>query len=219
MTRDAVIFFLRYPERGVKGTPLSDEIGDDMAYDLSICFIRDMLETARGVDAEPIIVGRGSRGKGPRGVFGKTLRLVQRGRDRGERLYHAFADVFSRGLSRAVLVGAGCPGLTADYIRQSFSELDAHDAVIGPCRSGGYCLIGCAAASLREEFFTDISWGTAKVLAETMGNIEGASMELSILSQLDNVTSLDDLGRMDKEGRLGKHSQRYVDENREKLFR
>ncbi|MBP7738583.1 MAG: TIGR04282 family arsenosugar biosynthesis glycosyltransferase [Spirochaetes bacterium] len=221
MKKDAVILFLRYPERGKMKTPLSAELGDDAAYDLTICFIRDILGTLRAVEAETIIVGTGSTGKGPPGIFGGTLRLVQRGHDPGERLYHAFADVFSRGFSRAVLIGVDCPGISAVRIRQAFSELGNHEAVIGPANDGGYYLAGFHDRSVRPDFFRDISWGTGRVLAETIGKIEDTLMELSILPQLERIETANDLRRFADErerSAMAASTMNYVTLNRERLF-
>lgn len=221
MKKDAVILFLRYPERGKMKTPLSAELGDDAAYDLAICFIRDILGTLRAVEAETVIVGTGSTGKGPPGIFGGLLRLVQRGHDPGERLYHAFTDVFSRGFTRAVLIGPNCPGLSAVNIRQAFSELGNHEAVLGPSSDGGYYLIGFHERSARLDFFSDISWGTARVLAETMGKIEDTLMELSILPQLEKLETADDLRRFADErerSAMAASTMNYVTLNRERIF-
>ncbi len=111
---------------------MAKEIGNDLAFDLSVCFIRDILDTLHTVDAETIIVGTRTTGKGPPGIFGKSLRLVQRGHDPGARLHNAFADVFSHGFDRAVLVGIESPGLPADYIRQAFNELGRLSAAPEP---------------------------------------------------------------------------------------
>jgi uncharacterized protein len=219
LNKDAIILFLRYPERGNMKTRLAREIGEDLAFDLSVCFIRDILNTLHTVDAETIIIGTGTTGKGPPGIFGRLLRLVQRGHDPGERLHNAFADVFSRGFARAVLIGGDCPGLPADYIREAFSELGSHDAVLGPVRDGGYYLIALHDRSLRADFFQDISWGTSKVLVETVGKIEDACMELSILQQVERIDGAKDL-RLLVDGRAASaiKTMEFIEMNREKLL-
>lgn len=218
MSKDAIIMFLRYPERGKMRTRLAREIGDDLAFELYVCFIRDILNTLRAVDAETIIVGTGSTGKGPPGIFGKSLRLVQRGRDFGERLHNAFADVFTRGFDRAVLVGIECPGLTAGYIRQAFGELGNHDAVIGPDRDGGYSLIALHGRSLRAEIFKDISWGTSRVLVETVEKIEDALTGLSILDQVERVNGVEDLARLaGDEASPARNTRQFLEQHREAL--
>jgi len=216
--RDAIILFLRYPERGKMKTRLAREIGDDLAFDLHVCFIRDLLNTLRAVNAETIIVGTGTTGKGPPGIFGKSIRLVQRGHDFGERLYNAFGDVFSRGFDRAVLIGIECPGLSAGYIRQALGELGDHDAVIGPDRVGGYCLIALHERSLRADFFKNISWGTSRVLVETVGRIEDALMELSILDQMERISGVEDLARLAGEGvSAPRHTRQFLEQHRDIL--
>ncbi len=219
MNKEAVILFLRYPERGNMKTSLAKELGDDLAFELSVCFIRDIMNTLRAVSAETIIVGTGSTGKGPPGIFGRSLRLVQRGHDPGERLHNAFADVFSRGFLQAVLIGGDCPGLPAEYVRQAFVELGSHDAVLGPDSDGGCYLMALHDRTLREEFFRDIPWGTSKVLAETVGKIEGAFMELSILAQVERIGGMEDIRRLvDYRDSSAVNTMQFIEMNREKLL-
>ncbi|HOT44137.1 MAG TPA: TIGR04282 family arsenosugar biosynthesis glycosyltransferase [Spirochaetota bacterium] len=219
MNKDAVILFLRYPERGKMKVRLAQEVGDDLAFELHVRFIRDILNTLRAVNAETIIVGTGSTGKGPPGIFGKSIRLVQRGHNFGERLHNAFADVFYRGFDRAALIGIECPGLRADYIRQALGELGNHDAVIGPDRDGGYGLLALHGRSLRAEFFEDIPWGTARVFVETVGKIEDALLELSILDQMERVNGVEDLVRLAGEGGSPAIiTRQFLEQHREKLM-
>lgn len=218
MNKDAIILFIKYPERGGMKTRLAEEIGEDLAFDLTICFMRDIVNTLHSVEAETIIIGTGSTGKGPPGIFGRSLRLVQRGHDPGERLYNAFADVFIRGISRAVLVGGDCPGLSASYVREAFAELDSHDAVIGPVADGGYYLIGLHDRSLSAEYFRDISWGTSKVLVQTVGKMEDAFMELSLLPQIRLVNSVEDLRFLVEERAVqARNTLQFIELNRDKL--
>jgi uncharacterized protein len=220
-TRDAIIFFLRYPERGTVKTRLAQDIGDELAYGLYLCFIRDLLGSARAVDAELIIVGTGSTGSGPPRLFSRSLRLVQHGRDLGARMHHAFVDVFRRGYDRVVLMGSDCPGIPADYIKQAFDELAAHDVVLGPARDGGYFLVGFTAGSLRKEVFEEIPWSTTRVLAATIGAIEECSLELSILPQREDIDTLEDLTRFaadPERAAAAVHTATFIEENREKIY-
>lgn len=221
VTRDAIIFFLRYPERGKVKTRLAQDIGDELAYGLYLCFIRDLLGSARAVDADIIIVGTGSTGTGPRGLFGRSLRLVQHGRDLGARMHHAFVDVFRREYDRVVLLGSDCPGIPADYLKQAFDELSAHDVVLGPARDGGYCLVGFTAGSLRKEVFEEIPWSTTRVLAATISAIEECSLELSILPQREDIDTLEDLTRFaadPERASAAAHTATFIEENREKIY-
>jgi uncharacterized protein len=221
MKSGVVILFLRYPERGKVKTRLAQDIGDDLAYDLYVCFIRDALGAVRDVDADLIIVGTGSTGKGPAGIFGRSVRLLQHGRDLGARMYHAFADVFSRGYSRAIMIGSDCPGLPAGYISQALLELESHDVVLGPTRDGGYYLIAFKEDSLREDIFHGIVWSTSRVFVETMSRIEDAALSVSILPQWEDIDELDDLRRFaDDRERAGSavHTLKFIDQNREKLY-
>ncbi len=202
-------------------TRLARTIGKDLAFELSICFIRDLLHTARGVDAEMIIVGTGSTGKGPAGLFGGSLRLLQHGRDLGARMHHAFVDVFARGFGRVALIGSDSPGLPSEYIRRAFHELRTHDIVLGPAKDGGYYLIAFNRESLMQEVFRDVPWGTNRVFTATMGKIDDSILRAFVLPQWEDIDEIDDLARFAEEPELHRCAPRtreFVEMNRERIF-
>ena len=82
--------------------------------------------------------------------------------DLGERMRHAFDRALS-GATCALIVGADCPSVTADDVRDAAAQLGSHDATLIPARDGGYVLIGARAT--HDEMFAAIDWGSANVLA------------------------------------------------------
>ncbi|HEU0078310.1 MAG TPA: TIGR04282 family arsenosugar biosynthesis glycosyltransferase, partial [Longimicrobiaceae bacterium] len=64
------------------------------------------------------------------------------GGDLGMRMRDAFARAFADGAECVVIVGSDLPELTAALLRRAFDALDAHPAVLGPARDGGYYLLG-----------------------------------------------------------------------------
>jgi uncharacterized protein len=221
MKRDAIIFFLRYPELGKVKTRLAMEIGDELAYDLYRCFIQDIFKAIQTVDAETIIVGTGSAGVKPPEIFDRSFCLVQQGGDLGERMYRAFTDVFSRGFSRAVLIGSDCPGFPEDYIRQAITSLRNRDVVIGPSADGGYYLIAFHEHTLRKEIFQGISWGTSRVFTQTAEKIKDNRLALSELAVVADIDEMDDLRRFagGDQARTGlaPHTMKFIELNKERL--
>lgn len=221
MSGDAIILFIHYPEKGSLRPALAGDVGARLALELETCFIRDLLDAARSVDALPIVIGTGSTGAGPPGVFGDVLRLVQHGRGTGGRRYNAFADVFGRGLSRAVMLCGNSPGLSALSLRAAFSELDYHDAVLGPLKGGDYFLLGLTRGSLRRELFGDIPWDTSRVFVKTMGIIEDGSLKVSVLPQQEDILDREGLVRFARDparSRDAAHTLACIERHRDIIF-
>ena len=90
----------------------------------------------------------------------------QRGRDLGERLENAFRQVFGRGYRRVVVIGTDTPWMGAARIGEAFRALAQNDLVLGPCRDGGYYLLGLR--RFLPEFFRGIPWGTSRACRATL---------------------------------------------------
>lgn len=218
---DAVILFIRYPEPGSVRSGLALELGADLALELEVCFIRDLLDAARRAGARPVVVGAGSSGAGPRGIFGDAPRLVQHGRDTVARRYNAFADVFGRGFSRAVMVCGSGPGVSERLLRSAFEELGTHDAVLGPGREGDCYLAGLGEGTLRKDIFTDIPWGTSREFMKILGRIEKMSLAVSVLPQMEEVGNREGLVRFLRNGVLpgeAVHTTAWVERHRVEIF-
>lgn len=68
---------------------------------------------------------------------------VQRGRDLGERMAHAFAEAAAAGADWTLLRGSDSPALGPEVIEEALDHLRAGaDLVLTPDQSGGYAMIG-----------------------------------------------------------------------------
>ena len=125
-------------------------------------------------------------------------RLVpQRGADLGERMSNAFADVFARERTCAVLIGCDCPVLRGEHLRAAVRALQTHDAVFSPAEDGGYVLIGLARHEPR--LFEHIAWGSDRVMQQTRERLLklGQSwLELATLWDIDRPADVERLDRM-----------------------
>ena len=82
--------------------------------------------------------------------------------DLGERMRNAF-DAALLTAPCALIVGADCPSITVDDVRDAATQLARHDAALIPADDGGYVLIG--ARGTHPNMFDGIDWGEATVLA------------------------------------------------------
>jgi len=97
---------------------------------------------------------------------------------------------------RAVLIGSDIPGLNARFILRAFVTLANHDVCLGPCRDGGYYLIGFTRDSFTDAYFADIPWSTGVVCERTCLIAERLGHRVALLDTLDDVDDIDDLKRL-----------------------
>ncbi len=110
--------------------------------------------------------------------------------DLGARLLRAFASGFASGAERVVIVGSDCPEIKSSDVRTAWKELDLHDVVVGPAVDGGYWLIGLKAAHV--DLFSDISWSSDQVLAQTLSRAKSLGLRIQLLRILSDVDTEED---------------------------
>jgi glycosyltransferase A (GT-A) superfamily protein (DUF2064 family) len=122
--RRAVLLFARAPrlEARLKGLAKAEGL-----FHFARARIR---AAAQACGAELVVVGAGPSA------------LPQRGRNFGERMAAAFADVFALGFDSVAAVGLDAPGLSANELRAAFVALERGDLAFGPTHDGGAYLIG-----------------------------------------------------------------------------
>jgi rSAM/selenodomain-associated transferase 1 len=116
--------------------------------------------------------------------------LPQAEGDLGARMAAFFAGQFADGAESVVLLGTDSPTLPFTFVEQAFRELHGADVVLGPATDGGYYLIGCA--RWVPSLFEAISWGTSRVLWESIGRLADSEWRLALLPPWYDVDTLDD---------------------------
>ena len=102
---------------------------------------------------------------------------------------NAFADGFSRGYEKVVIIGTDLYGLQQKDLEDAFDTLDESEVVIGPAEDGGYYLLGMR--SMRRELFSQKDWGTSRVLDQTLKDLIG--IPISLLRRQNDIDVLEDL--------------------------
>ena len=187
--RDLLRIFTRNPQLGKVKTRLAADVGLETAlriYETLLHHTRSVTEQLR-VDRQVLFsevlekdgIWRSSR-------FQKGL---QRGNDLGDRMANAFADGFSRGYEKVVIIGTDLYGLQQKDLEDAFDTLDESEVVIGPAEDGGYYLLGMR--SMRRELFSQKDWGTSRVLDQTLKDLIG--IPISLLRRQNDIDVLEDL--------------------------
>jgi uncharacterized protein len=130
----------------------------------------------------------------PHRLFSGIEIRQQRGRDLGERMYRALRNALRRHRG-AIVIGADAPALTPADVRRAARLLGGSaDVVLAPAEDGGYALIGARRVSLR--LFTDVHWGSAEVLSQTLRNVGEAGLRYRLLRTVWDVDRPEDLARL-----------------------
>lgn len=194
--RRAVLVFVRAPERGRVKTRLAAALGDDAALRIYRRLAEHTLREAAALAGEGVRVRvhhtPADAGDAVRAWLGDgPVYLPQAEGDLGRRMEDAFARAFAEGAERVVIVGSDLPDVSASLLRRALDALDAHPAVIGPARDGGYYLLGLTRPV--DGIFDGIAWSTADVLAATLARFRAAGIDPVRLETLADVDEAEDL--------------------------
>lgn len=118
-------------------------------------------------------------------------KCVQHGNDLGERMYHAFHEVFKKGYQSVIIIGTDCYEMNKSHIEQAFDALENVDFVIGPAKDGGYYLLG--STFLESVIFLDKNWSTPSVFSDTIQNFDEVGIDYFVLPSLSDIDTIEDL--------------------------
>ena len=194
--RRAILVFVRAPQPGRVKTRLAAAIGDRAALRVYTRLAEHTLAAVRELAAEDVAIrvhyAPADAGDDVRAWLGNgPLYLPQADGDLGVRMKDAFARAFADGAERVVIAGSDLPEVSASLLRRAFELLDAHPAVIGPARDGGYYLLGLR--GMIEGIFDGMGWSTPHVLRATLERFSAAGVEPAALEELADVDTVDDL--------------------------
>ena len=129
--------------------------------------------------------------------------LGQRGDDLGDRERSVFADLFTSGFTRVVMVGSDLPTLPVAHITAAVEQLDESSVVLGPAEDGGYYLIALsrskAAPSRVPDVFSGVRWSTPSTLDDTKAAAARAGLAVKLVPPWHDVDDPDGLDRLREE--------------------
>ena len=190
---NALVLFAKDPVEGQVKTRLGSLLDSKTTLDLYFHFLADSLDKISAVAGVDRFVGVASEPEtdffqqaGRRHEF--TL-FMQEGQNLGQRMHRAFLDRFEEGYQRVVIIGADSPSLPIAYMEEAFCSEEP--VVIGPATDGGYYLIGMQGGVL--DIFQGISWGTGRVLEETLAVVREKRVGAGLLPVWYDVDLPEDL--------------------------
>jgi hypothetical protein len=191
-----LIIFSRYPEPGKTKTRLIPSLGPEGAAELQRQMTEYTLTWAKRLrKTHPVSLELHYEGENI-GLMqkwgGKDLCYYPQSKgDIGCRMADAFKVSFQSDLTPTLLIGTDCPDLSGDLAVKAFEALREHDLVLGPTSDGGYCLIGLSQEI--PQLFTDVPWGTDRVLQKTLCIARDLGLRVFLLDPLHDVDRPEDL--------------------------
>lgn len=188
--KNAVIVFEKEPLPGKVKTRLAKDIGEKEAakvYEQLITLTHNALKEVKA-DIFVFYDGNGSSKEHRDCRYHYNAQL---GNNLGERMLHAFREVFIKGYKKVLIIGTDCPGINKGILEESFCQLDQQDISLGPALDGGYYLIGMKKA--HASLFQSIPWSTNKVFERTLEKLHGMNLTFSVLPTLRDIDDWDDL--------------------------
>jgi hypothetical protein len=189
----ALILFAKDPVEGQVKTRLNSLLDAPTILDLYQHFLRDSIDKICAVPEVDRFIGIASEPK--TSYFDDVSRnhpvrlFVQKGVNLGERMRQAFEDRFREGYERVIIIGSDSPTLPTAYIEQALQS--EKNVVIGPSTDGGYYLVGMKKKVT--DIFEGVSWGTDRVLSETLNVLKDQRAEAELLPVWYDVDLPEDL--------------------------
>jgi hypothetical protein len=203
-----VIVFCKPPVAGRVKTRLIGALNPRQAAEVHAACVQDTIAMVRAVPgAQRWLYVAADRAAARR--LARRLRLdnnwmvvTQRGADLGERMRNAIDEQLRAGAEKVVIVGADSPWMGRVRIQHALRLLDKTEVVLGPSEDGGYYLI--AARKMVANIFSQIQWGTAKVMPKTLRALRATRTTFRLLKRDFDLDQPEDLRRVAKMAARGK---------------
>ncbi|MEA5598954.1 TIGR04282 family arsenosugar biosynthesis glycosyltransferase [Rivularia sp. UHCC 0363] len=196
ITEQHLIIFTRYPEPGKTKTRLIPALGVEGAANLQRQMTEFTLSKVKKLCKSTAISFEVRFADGNlqlmQSWLGTELNYQLQGEgDLGKRMENSFLDAFNQGAKKVVIIGIDCPGVNAQILSEAFEKLQDCDLLLGPAVDGGYYLIGLKLAI--GQLFTNIDWGTDRVLKQTVDIARQLNLSVTYLQTLADVDRPEDL--------------------------
>lgn len=194
--QEQIILFTRYPEPGRTKTRLIPALGEEQAAALQKRMTEEILTQVAAAARSRMATVQIHHEGGDEGRIQKWLGnefscVRQAEGDLGEKMHQAILGAFARDCKRVVVLGTDCPALTPALVSQALDALRHCDLVLGPARDGGYYCIGLSRDL--PHLFTNMPWGTERVLAQTLSRARDHGITVHLLPVLNDIDRPEDL--------------------------
>ena len=204
--RGAIVIFAKAPRPGLVKTRMCPPLSAEEAAELYANLLRDVLahtvRVASQLGLEPWLAVHPADACAElaAGAPPGTRVIAQRGRDLGERMRWAAAEVFAAGFARALLRGSDSPTLDEARLSAALEALERLDLVLCPDLDGGYSLLGLRRPA--PELF-ELAMSTPSLFAETRACASQLGLSSGLVEPCFDVDRVEDLAELARARRRG----------------
>ena len=197
---NALILFVKAPRIGEVKTRLQPELTPDQSVMLYRAMVEDFVNKFNNLsfcDLKIFFFPVNANKEMVRWLGDQLDYFPQQGKDLGERMHNAITEMLKQNYEKVAVIGSDIPTLDSTTIVRAFTSLEGYDVVLGPCKDGGYYLIGMKQP--HPELFEEISWGTSVVLRQTIQKARTANLEIVQIekkSDIDTYAEVKDLWKL-----------------------
>ncbi|MBF0266146.1 MAG: TIGR04282 family arsenosugar biosynthesis glycosyltransferase [Gammaproteobacteria bacterium] len=187
--RNAVILFAKEPIIGQVKTRLNSILGERGSYDFYCRLLRYICKQLDSQKDFDFLVYTNRKINLRKSFFHGKPVYYQHGKDLGEKMFQCLNEQLNH-YDKVVLMGADCPEINHEIINEALKQLDLVSHVFVPVDDGGYSLIATSRTSA--EIFTEIDWGSDKVMQQTICKLKQQDFSYKLLKKQFDVDSKDD---------------------------
>lgn len=191
MDHNGLLIFVKNPVEGKVKTRLAKTIGDHNALLIYRALLKHTQTIASEISVSRYLFYDEKIEINDNWLNNLYTKNQQVNGDLGKRMSAAFEHVFSKGVSKAIIIGSDCIELTTEIINNAFELLENNDLVIGPALDGGYYLLGMK--TLHNCIFENKSWSTDLLLAETLESLKKENLSVQLVPKLSDIDTETDL--------------------------
>jgi rSAM/selenodomain-associated transferase 1 len=191
MNIDLVIVFCKNSIIGKVKTRLAKSIGKSKALKTHNILLDKTFSVLKLLDYDIAIFYSDFIPKHINWTFSK-YNNIQNGNSLGDRMKEAFRWGFKMGYKNICIIGSDLWSIEKKIFNEVFYALKNNDIVFGPSTDGGYYLL--ALKKKRDAIFEINSWGTDKVLKDTLRKID-LNDTIFYLPELNDIDTIEDLSK------------------------
>lgn len=120
----------------------------------------------------------------------------QVGNSFGQRLSHAFGQLFNKGYEHVIAIGNDSPHLTPALLKNAITELESGQQVLGPASDGGTYLIGLSEDYFNQPSFTNLPWKSTRLFEALKEELCAQGALVATTITLHDIDDAADFGRL-----------------------
>lgn len=196
MAKELLIVFTKNPDKGKVKTRLARSVGENKALSIYQKLLWHTHKVVNDLAMDKCVAYSEYIDQQDIWENDRFQKCLQSGDSLGSKMHNALEEGFRKSYDRICLIGSDIFELTSSIVEQAFHNLHNHDLVIGPALDGGYYLIGMNHPL--PEVFTNIPWGSEKVLDKTLDQANKLSLNIAQLPTLNDIDVVEDIRNDDK---------------------